>query len=92
MVSCKTMVGVSKAANDDIKNQILQHEESGFSLIELSETLGRSLSEVINVFQLPNVSPELFNIIQMVSEQFYKRVGLTELVYGMTRSQFRSAA
>lgn len=92
MVSCKTMVGVSKAANDDIKNQILQHEESGFSLIELSETLGRSLSEVINVFQLPNVSPELFNIIQMVSEQFDKRVGLTELVYGMTRSQFRSAA
>ena len=92
MVSCKTMVGVAKAAGDDIKEQILKHEESGFNLIELSETLGRSVSEIVSVFQLPQVSPEIWQILQAVSEQFDKRVGLTELVYGMTRNQFRSAA
>ena len=92
MVSSKTMVGVSKAAGDDIKDQILKHEESGFSLVELSETIGRSVNDIISVFQLPQVSPELWQIIQAVSEMFDKRVGLTELTYGLTRAQFRSAA
>lgn len=92
MVSCKTMVGVAKAAGEDIKDQILRHEESGFSLIELSETLGRSVDEIVTVFQMPPVSPEIWQVLQAVSDQFDKRVGLTELVYGMTRNQFRSAA
>jgi len=92
MVSCKTMIGVAKAAGDDIKDQILKHEESGFSLIELSETIGRSIDDIISVFQMPQVTPEIFQILQNVADMFDKRVGLTELAYGMTRSQFRSAA
>jgi hypothetical protein len=92
MTSCKTILGVSKAAGDDIKDQILKHEEGGFSMLELSETLGRSVSDVVSVFQMPNVTQDLWTIIQAISEQFDKRVGLTELVYGMTRNQFRSAA
>jgi hypothetical protein len=92
MTSCKTMVGVAKAAGDDIKDQILKHEESGFSLVELSETLGRSVSDIVSVFQLPQVTPELWQIVQAVSEMFDKRVGLTELTYGMTRAAYRSAA
>ncbi len=92
MVSCKTMVGVAKAAGDDIKDQILKHEESGFSLVELSETLGRSVDDIVSVFQMPNVPQDIWTIMQAVSEMFDKRVGLTELVYGMTRNQFRSAA
>jgi hypothetical protein len=92
MTSCKTMVGVAKAAGDDIKDQILKHEESGFSLVELSETLGRSVSDIVSVFQLPQVTPELWQIIQAVSEMFDKRVGLTELTYGLTRAAYRSAA
>jgi hypothetical protein len=92
MVSCKTLVGVAKAAGEDIKDQILKHEESGFSLVELSETLGRSVNEIVTVFQMPPLSPEIWQVLQAVSDQFDKRVGLTELVYGMTRNQFRSAA
>jgi hypothetical protein len=92
MVSSKTMVGVSKAAGDDIKEQLLRHEESGFSTIELSETLGRSIDDIVSIFQMPQVTPELWQIISAVSDMFDKRVGLTELTYGMTRNQFRSAA
>jgi hypothetical protein len=92
MVSCKTLVGVAKASGDDIKEQILKHEESGFSMIELSETLGRSVNDVISVFQMPTVTPDIWQIMQAVMDMFDKRVGLTELVYGMTRNQFRSAA
>lgn len=92
MTSCKTMVGVAKAAGDDIKDQILKHEESGFSLVELSETLGKSVSDVVNIFQMPEVNPEIYKIVQAVSDMFDKRVGLTELMHGMTRAQYRSAA
>jgi|694.fasta_scaffold91288_2 hypothetical protein len=92
MISSKTMVGVSKAAGDDIKEQLLRHEQSGFSLIELSETLGRSVNDIVSVLQLPQVTPELWTIVQAVSEMFDKRVGLTELTYGMTRNSYRSAA
>jgi hypothetical protein len=92
MTSCKTMVAVAKATGDDIKDQILQHEESGFSLIELSETLGKSVDEIISVFQVPQVNQEIWQVIAAVGEQFDKATGLTELAYGMTRNQYRSAA
>lgn len=89
--SCETMIGVSKAADQDIKDQILAHSEGGFKIVELSETLGRSVSEIVSVFQLPPVNGEIFAIIDRVAEMFDKRVGLTELAYGMTRAQMRSA-
>ena len=60
MVSCKTMVGVAKAAGEDIKDQILAHEQSGFSLVELSETLGLSVDQIVSVLQMPEVNPEIF--------------------------------
>jgi hypothetical protein len=90
--SCETLLGVSKAADQDIKDQLLAPSERGFKVVEISETLGRSVNDLISVFQLPEVTPELWKIIQSVTDMFDKRVGLTELTYGMTRSQFRSAA
>lgn len=89
--SCETLIGVSKAADQDIKDQILAQSEGGFKIVELSEMLGRSVQDVVSVFQLPNVTSEIWAVIQAVTEMFDKRVGLTELAYGMTRSQMRSA-
>ena len=89
--SCETLIGVSKAADQDLKDQILAQSEGGFKIIELSEMLGRSVQDVISVFQLPNVTSEIWAVIQAVTEMFDKRVGLTELAYGMTRAQMRSA-
>jgi hypothetical protein len=47
---------------------------------------------VISVFQMPGVTQDMYNIIQAVTDLFDRRVGLTELIYGMTRASFRSAA
>jgi len=89
--SCETLIGVSKAADQDIKDQILSQSEAGFKVVELSEMLGRSVQDVISVFQLPNVTNEIWNVISAVTEMLDKRLGMTELVYGLTSSQMRSA-
>lgn len=90
-ISCETLLGVSKAADQDIKDQILSGSEKGFKVVEISETLGRSVNDLISVFQMPEVSPELWKILEAVTSMFDKRVGLTELAYAMTSSQIRSA-
>jgi hypothetical protein len=90
-VSCETLIGVSKAADQDIKDQILSQSQGGFKIVELSEILGRSVSDVISVFQLPNATSEIWSVISAVTEMLEKRLGLTELVYGMTNRQIRSA-
>jgi hypothetical protein len=90
--SSQTMIGVAKAADNDIKAKILDSDESGFKIVEISEAIGRSVTDIISVFNLPGVPTDLWSIVAAVTELFDRRVGLTELVYGMTRASFRSAA
>ena len=91
-VSCETLIGVSKAADEDLKQQILAPSENGFKIVEISEAMGKSVNEIISVFQQPGVTRDMWDIISAVAEMFDKRVGLTELTYGLSRQQMRSAA
>jgi len=90
--SCETMIAVQKAADQTIKDQILAPSEGGFKIIELSELLGRGVGDIMSVFQLPQVTRDLWEIITAVADLFAQRTGLSELVYGYTRSSFRSAS
>jgi hypothetical protein len=84
-------VGVSKAADQDVKDQILSQSQAGFKIVELSEMVGRSVNDLISIFQMPDMSPEIWKVISAVTEMLEKRLGLTELVYGLTNKQMRSA-
>lgn len=90
--SAQTLIGVAKAADPDMKAKILDSSEGGFKIVEISEAIGRSVNDVISVFNMPGVTSDMYNIIAEVTALFDRRVGLTELIYGMTRNQFRSAA
>lgn len=90
--SSQTLVGVAKAADPDIKSKILEKAEGGFKIVEISEAIGRSVNDVISVFQMPGITQDMYQIIAEVTALFDRRVGLTELIYGMTRASFRSAA
>jgi hypothetical protein len=90
--SSQVLIGVSKAADENLKSKLLEKSEGGFKIVEISEAIGRSVNDVISVFQLPAVTEDLYKIIAEVTNLFDRRVGLTELIYGMTRNQFRSAA
>lgn len=90
--SCETIIAVTKAADQEIKDQLLAPSEGGFKVIELAELLGRRIEDVISTFQLPQVTKDLWDILTAAAEQFAQRTGLNELVMGYTRSMFRSAA
>jgi hypothetical protein len=90
--SCETMIAVQKAADQTIKDQILAPSEGGFKIIEISELLGRGVNDIMSVFQMPQVTKDLWDIISAVSDLFAHRTGLSELVYGYSRSSFRSAS
>lgn len=90
--SCETVVAIQKAADQTIKDQLLAPSEGGFKCIEISELLGRSINDVVSVFQMPQVTKDLWDIISAILDQFAQRTGLSELAYGYTRSMFRSAA
>lgn len=90
--SCETMIGVAKAAGDDVKRQLTGQTFNGIKVVELEEAVGKSLNEIISIFQVPEVSPEIWKVISAMADMFDKRVGLTELAYGMSRASFRSAA
>lgn len=89
--SCETLIGVSKSADQDIKDQILSQSEAGFKIVEVSEMMGRSVNDLISVFQLPDVTGEIWGVISAVTDMLDKRLGMTELIYGLTSSQMRSA-
>jgi len=90
--SCETVVAVQKAADQTIKDQLLAPSEGGFKIVEMSELLGRRIEDIVSVFQLPQVTKDLWDIIQAILDQFAQRTGLSELVFGYTRAMFRSAA
>ena len=90
--SCETIIAVQKAADQEFKDQLLAPSEGGFKIVELAELLGRRVEDVLSTFQLPQVTKDLWDILTAVADQFAQRTGLTELAYGYTRSQFRSAA
>lgn len=90
--SSQVLIGVAKAADPDIKAKILDKGEGGFKIVEISEAIGRSVNDVISVFQMPGVTQDMYQIISEVTALFDRRVGLTELIYGMSRASFRSAA
>lgn len=86
-----SIIAVAKDAEDSLKKQIEAPSERGLKVIELSGVTGARLAEMIQVFDQPTVSQEMFNIISEVTAMFDRRVGLTELIYGMTSSAMRSA-
>lgn len=88
-VTSRQFIGVLKSAGEEIKDQIVNGAD--LTVIEL-ETIHNKIDEVIQFIQQPPVNTDLINIINLVQNQFDKRTGLTELLYGESDVQLRSAS
>jgi hypothetical protein len=50
------------------------------------------MNELVSFLQAPSFSIDIWNMVAQVNEQIDKRLGLIELMYGMSGRQMRSAA
>ncbi len=89
--SCHTYIGMMKDAAVNIQKQITG-SSSPYTVLEISNATGRKVSEVIEIINAPDFQQHIWVMVREVLELIDKRTGLTELIYGMTRSQIRSAA
>jgi hypothetical protein len=84
----KDIIAVLAEKIDDVKAAFSSDESQ--VLIEL-DNVSRNINEVIQVWQNRNVQFDVWRIIDEVMKQIEKRTGLTDLVYGISTTQDRSA-
>jgi hypothetical protein len=93
--SCTTYLGVLKSAAGDIQKQLadmrLGNNQTPFTLIELSETLGKPIDQLVKFLDAPDFQEHIWRMVAEVNQSIDKRIGLTELLYGLTGTQIRSA-
>lgn len=90
--SCTTYVGVVKAAAAAIQKQFNPDSlHVPYKVIEIASDLGRSVNDLVSFIQAPNFPADIWRMVSEVMEQIDKRTGLTELVYGLSSRQLRSA-
>lgn len=87
--SCRDFIAIAKSAAEEIK-QALQHGPD-WTMLELEAVQG-GIDNVVKFLQAPQVNQDIWGILSAVMEMFDKRVGLTELVYGLSSRQMRSAS
>jgi hypothetical protein len=88
--SSESIIGVLASAAKDLQDQ-LRKQTGPFKIVELSELTGKKIDEIVSFLHGPGFDIALFNMIEKVNEWFDKGTGLTELLYGMSSTQMRSA-
>lgn len=89
--SSRDFWAVLKSASENLRKTLEDGGDQSF--IEI-EGVHQSIDNVVKILQQPQTNMDVWQILQAVMELFDKRVGLTELLYGLNpgRTQPRSAA
>jgi len=88
-VACRDFLAVQKSASEELKNAILTG--SDYTLLEIEKHHG-TISDVVQFLQHPQFNSSIYEVLRAVEHNFEKRTGLTELMYGETARQLRSAS
>lgn len=83
-------VAVMKAAAEDIREQIT-NKTGPYTIIELEQLFGNKINDVVSFLQAPTFTSDIWRMVAEMHQQVDKRTGLTELMYGLTGAQMRSA-
>lgn len=86
--TCRDFIVARKSASEEMKDAILNGKD--LTLLEIEHQHG-TINEVVQFLQHPQMQGDIWKVIEAVEHNFELRVGLTELMYGQTGSQMRSA-
>lgn len=84
----RDFIAVQKSAAEELKTAI--QAGTDLSMVEITGDDG-PISEIVQFLQHPQFNGDIWKVIQAIEQNFEKRVGLTELIYGMSGKQMRSA-
>ena len=87
--SSRDFIAVLQSAHKDVEKWLKKGQD--MTVFPVKEIYG-DITKVIQWIQQPQMKADMWQVIQMLTELFEKRVGLSELLYGMTAHQSRSAA
>lgn len=88
LITSRDILVVAKAASKVLKTAF--KEGADMTVVELDHASG-SIDEVIKFLNHPSINGDVFKIADIIEHQFEKRTGMTELVYGLSGKQLRSA-
>jgi len=88
-ISCRDFLAIQKSASEELKNIILTGRD--YTLVEIEKHHG-TISEVVQFLQHPQFNGSIWDVVQAIERNFEKRTGLSELVYGQSARQLRSAS
>lgn len=89
-ISCRDFLAIQKAASAELKEAILSGKD--YTLIEIEKQHGSTIADVVQFLQHPQFNGSIWDVVQAVERNFAQRTGLSELMYGQTAHQYRSAA
>ena len=84
----RDFLAIAKAAGEDLKDRIKHGPD--YTVVEVENMMG-SIDQVVKFLQHPPFQKDIYEVIEGVSQNFERRVGLTELMYGLSGKQIRSA-
>lgn len=87
-IASRDFLAIAKSAGEELKDR-LKHGPD-YTILEV-EVLHGSIDKVVQFLQHPGFNPEIYKVIEGVTENFERRTGLTELMYGLSAKQLRSA-
>lgn len=94
--SCVTYAAAMKSAAQEIQKQLAEQRAGGgsspFTILELSEVMGvKDVNSLVTFLQTPNFPIDIWKMVAEVNLQIDKALGLSELLYGLSSVQLRSA-
>lgn len=88
-VTMRDFIAVAKSASEGVKEQIEKGKD--LTILEL-DAMHTEINKVVQFLQHPGFNKDVLEVINLVSAEFDRRVGLTSLLYGESPKQFRSAS
>lgn len=86
----RDFIAAKKSIGDEMIKKILHGPDFTFLPIDATSG-GGNINELISFLQHPQMNMDIWKVVDWMMDSFEKGSGLTELQYGMTTTQMRSA-
>lgn len=87
--TCRDFIVFLKSAEANLKKQVLEGKD--LTTLEIDGDMHSDIRNVVSFLQHAPINRDLYTIVEAVAQEFDKRVGLSDLMYGEVSSQSRSA-